>query len=120
MLVTAGGGRHTGWMLPARASGDADVLDREANVFSRFLRLIRHALPSWLARGRMRLGLKDISTRGPDRPSSGPTRGVRQPKPDRPSGRSGAIAVPEPDEPQMVSAVATRRQRGLHKTGARK
>jgi hypothetical protein len=39
----------------------ADVFDREAYVFSRFLRLIRHALPSWLARGPKRLGLKDIS-----------------------------------------------------------
>lgn len=57
---------------------------------------------------------------GPDRPPSDPARGVRQPKPDRPYGRSGAIAITEPDEPQMVSAVATRRLRGLHKTGARK
>lgn len=106
-----------------------NVLDRGAYVFSRFLRLIRHALPSWLARGPKRLGLKDISMPaggspppwgGPDRPPTGPTRGVRQPKPDRPSGRSGAIAVAEPDEPQMVSAVATRRLGGVHNTSARK
>jgi hypothetical protein len=99
-------------------------------MFSGFLLVIRKALSFSLAgRQPVQLGLQDISTpargsppgwRGPNRPPGDPTRRVRQPNPDNPYDRSGAIAVVEPDESEMASAVATHRAGGLHETGARK
>jgi translation elongation factor EF-G len=34
----------------------------------------------------------------PERPPGEPTAGVREPRPRAPTGRTGAIAVPEPDD----------------------
>jgi hypothetical protein len=96
-------------------------------MFSWLKRLIRQALSFRLARGRsVQAGLLSISAvarrfppwrRGPDRPLGDSRIGVREPKPDRPCNRSGAIAVVEPDEPEMLSAVA-RPAGGAHNTSA--
>jgi hypothetical protein len=95
-------------------------------MFSWFLRLIRQALSFSLARGRpVQLGLQDIPAparggplrwRGPDRPPGDPRSRVREPKPDRPYDRSGAVSVVEPDESEVLSAVAAA---GARKTTAR-
>ena len=99
-------------------------------MFSWFLRVIRRALSSWLTRGQpVQLGLRDIAmparespppSRGSDQSPGDPTRRVRHPKPHRPYEGSGAIALVEPEEPQLVAAVARHRVSGLHKTGAPK
>ena len=99
-------------------------------MFSWFLRLIRQALSFWPARERpVQLGLQDMSApargsqhrwRGPDRPPGDPTSRVREPKPDRPYDRSGAVAVVEPDESEVLSAVGTAHPpAGARKIGAR-
>lgn len=85
-------------------------------MFLWLMRLLRQTLSPWLARGQHTpLGLGDISRvaqhfrqgwRGPDRPPGDPRAFVRQPKPYRPYDRTGAIAMAEPDESEMVSAVA--------------
>jgi hypothetical protein len=86
-------------------------------MFSWLLRLMRRALSFWPASvSPVQLALQGISApagsikrpwRGPDRPSADPRSSVREPKPDRPSDWSGAVAVVEPDESDTLTAVAT-------------
>ena len=94
-------------------------------MLSWLLRLIRHAQSRWPAIGPVQLGLQGITAaarkppprwRGPDRPPGDPRNSVREPKPHRPSDRSGAVSIVEPDEWDWVSAVATNPGGGRAKT----